>query len=71
MKNKFCLDGRQGKVKLRCGHYICSTCALKQRKKQTEETYDMFICYACGGIKLKIGNLFKDSRMYCLGMWKK
>lgn len=45
-----CVDGRMGRVKLKCGHYICAGCV------RTEKINDKtFYCIGCGGKRRSAG----------------
>eukprot|EP00826_Nyctotherus_ovalis_P051017 TRINITY_DN6336_c0_g1_i2.p2 TRINITY_DN6336_c0_g1~~TRINITY_DN6336_c0_g1_i2.p2 ORF type:complete len:155 (-),score=24.15 TRINITY_DN6336_c0_g1_i2:109-573(-) len=65
---KFCLDGRAGKLRLDCGHYICSGCFFRERANLNYENKEI-PCIACGGTKQKISNPASDHRLPHTFVW--
>ena len=49
-----CIDGRPGKIKLECGHYICSICFFKVRETASKNQTKGIPCLGCGGIEQNI-----------------
>jgi len=45
-----CEDGRAGKIRLKCGHYICSGCVINKKIKT-----NIYYCMSCGGSKQTAG----------------
>eukprot|EP00826_Nyctotherus_ovalis_P042383 TRINITY_DN4352_c0_g1_i1.p1 TRINITY_DN4352_c0_g1~~TRINITY_DN4352_c0_g1_i1.p1 ORF type:complete len:162 (-),score=35.47 TRINITY_DN4352_c0_g1_i1:237-722(-) len=55
-----CADGKPGKVKLACSHYLCSHCFFTLRDLCCDGDNEALPCTACGGIRsdISIGALY-------------
>lgn len=49
-----CRDGKLGRAKLVCGHWMCYTCFFKERRDDGDEEKTV-CCVECGGAKEEIG----------------